>query len=65
MLTVWLIFSAMNTSFTLRVYVRCWVRNAFFAYCWVMVDPPWETPPPFTLVNSARRMPLTLTPGSL
>ena len=60
------IFSAMKTSFTLRVYVRSEVRKAFLAYCWVMVEPPcWTFPPPRTLVSSARAMPFGLMPGSL
>ena len=60
------IFSAMKTSFTLRLYVRSEVRKAFFAYCCVMVEPPcWMLPPPRTLVSRARAMPRGLMPGSV
>ena len=60
-----LIFSAMKTSLIFRLKVRSWVRKAFLAYCWVMLEPPCSTPPPRTLANSARAMPRGLMPGSV
>ena len=32
---------AIINSFTFLVIVRSGVKNAVFAYCWVIVEPPW------------------------
>ena len=32
-------------------------------YCWVIVDPPWATPPTSRLVRAARAMPSKSTPS--
>ena len=47
---------ASSASFTLRSQDRSCVRKAFFAYCWVMVEPPWVDSP-VTLFHTARPMP--------
>ena len=49
--------SASSTSCSLRCKVRSWVRNRFFASCWVRVEPPCETPRCSTLATAARAMP--------
>ena len=36
--------SASTSSCSLRAKVRSWVRNRFLASCWVMVEPPCDTP---------------------
>ena len=37
--------------------------KAFFTYCWVMVEPPWDTEPPLTFWKKARAMPMGLMPS--
>src|SRR6266478_7851794 len=50
--------SASTSSCILRQSVRSWVRNRFLASCWVMVEPPCETPRRSTLAAAARASPM-------
>ena len=50
-------------SFTLRVMVCSSPTRLSFTSCWVMVEPPWETPPASLLACSARRIERALTPS--
>ncbi len=53
-----------TASLILRVTACSVVSSkAFLTYCWVMVEPPWETLPPLTFWNIARAMPTGLTPS--
>ena len=52
----------MINSFTFLVIVRSGVKKAVFAYCWVMVEPPWAfSEPDFKLLKAARAIPIGLT----
>ena len=46
----------MNTSAILRVKRFSWVKNRFFATCWVMVLPPWSRLRVRRSWTAARRM---------
>ena len=53
---------AIINSFTFLVIVRSGVKNAVFAYCWVIVEPPWAfNDPDFKLLKNARAIPIGLT----
>ena len=54
-------FSESTSSSSLREYVFSEVRKAFFVYCWVIVDPPCDSPV-VRLAHTARRKPLTANP---
>ena len=55
-------FIAMINSLTFLVMVRSGVKKAVFAYCWVMVEPPWAfSDPDFKLLKNARAIPTGLT----
>jgi hypothetical protein len=53
-----------KSSLNLRLNVWSELRNAFFTYCWVIVEPPWVEPP-VRLFHAARTMPVKEMPGSL
>ena len=53
---------AIINSFTFLVIVRSGVKNAVFAYCCVIVEPPWAlSDPDFKLFKNARAIPMGLT----
>ena len=50
--------SASTASCSLRQSVRSCVRNRFLASCWVIVEPPCDTPRRSTLATAARTSPI-------
>ncbi|CAM5337750.1 hypothetical protein STANM309S_03711 [Streptomyces tanashiensis] len=57
-------FMEMKSSFTFRVMVCDWSsRRLFFTYCWVMVEPPWVSPP-LAMFHTARAIPIGSIPES-
>ena len=60
------IFVEMTSSLALRTMPprpeRWDPTNAFLTYCWVIVDPPWVSPPKM-LFLAARAKPVNENPG--
>ena len=53
---------AIINSFTFLVIVRSGVKNAVFAYCWVIVEPPWAfNDPDFKLLKNVSDAHYTIT----
>ncbi len=52
-------------SSILRANDWSWDRNAFFTYCWVIVEPPCFPPLPNRSLSAARATPVNETPGSV
>ena len=52
---------AMKNSLIFRDTLRSLPTREFFTYCWVIVDPPWVSPP-LMFFHTARARPMTETP---
>ncbi len=64
MLSSLLILYARNSSRNLRVTVCSEFRYMILMYCWVIVEPPWISPPR-KIVHAARNMPRREMPRSV